>query len=95
MLRCRLSNILLANTSAGCLQIKQEMAGCLDFLSYVHSQFDFTFQLKLSTRPENYLGDIEVWNEAEKVRLVPELIVQCAFLSQLWRVKAQASTGQS
>ena len=70
MLRCRLSNILPANTSAGCLQIKQEMAGCLDFLSYVYSQFDFTFQLKLSTRPENYLGDIEVWNEAEKVRLL-------------------------
>lgn len=25
----------------------------------------FTYDLKLSTRPESYLGDIEVWNQAE------------------------------
>ena len=48
-------------------QIKQEMAGALDFLQHIYSKFGFTFQLKLSTRPEKYLGDLDMWNEAEKV----------------------------
>ena len=49
-------------------QIRQEMAGCLDFLKTVYKVFGFTFQLVLSTRPEDYLGEIEVWDFAEKVR---------------------------
>lgn len=48
-------------------QIKQEISGCLDFLKHVYDTFDFTFDLVLSTRPEQFLGDIEVWNQAEKV----------------------------
>jgi len=47
-------------------QIKQEMAGCLDFLKHVYEIFGFTYQLRLSTRPEKYLGELEVWNKAEK-----------------------------
>lgn len=47
-------------------QIKQEITGCLDFLRYVYQTFGFSFNLCLSTRPEKYLGDIQVWNEAEK-----------------------------
>jgi len=47
-------------------QIKEEMAGCLDFLKFVYGVFGFTYQLRLSTRPEKFLGDIEVWNKAEK-----------------------------
>lgn len=47
-------------------QIKQEIKGCLDFLRHVYSIFGFTFDLELSTRPEKYLGELEVWNEAEK-----------------------------
>ncbi|XP_066245938.1 threonine--tRNA ligase 1, cytoplasmic isoform X1 [Euwallacea similis] len=47
-------------------QIKQEMKGCLDFLKHIYSVFGFTFDLVLSTRPEKYLGEIEIWNEAEK-----------------------------
>lgn len=42
------------------------MKGCLDFLRGVYNVFGFSFQLHLSTRPEKYLGDIEVWNQAEK-----------------------------
>ena len=49
------------------LQIKQEMAGCLDFLQSVYGVFGFKFDLKLSTRPEKYLGEIDVWDMAEKV----------------------------
>jgi len=46
-------------------QIRSEMQGCLDFLKHVYSIFGFTYQLRLSTRPEKFLGDIEVWDKAE------------------------------
>jgi threonyl-tRNA synthetase len=44
------------------------MAGCLDFLKAVYDVFGFTFKLLLSTRPEKYLGAIEMWDAAEKVQ---------------------------
>ncbi|XP_049785743.1 threonine--tRNA ligase 1, cytoplasmic isoform X1 [Schistocerca cancellata] len=47
-------------------QIHNEMLGALDFLRSVYSVFGFTFQLRLSTRPEKFLGEISMWNEAEK-----------------------------
>lgn len=47
-------------------QIKDEMFGCLDFLKSVYEVFGFTFNLVLSTRPDKFLGDISVWDEAEK-----------------------------
>ncbi|KAG3262684.1 threonyl-tRNA synthetase like 2, transcript variant X2 [Ictidomys tridecemlineatus] len=47
-------------------QIEEEIKGCLQFLQSVYSTFGFSFQLNLATRPENYLGEIEMWNEAEK-----------------------------
>lgn len=39
---------------------------CLDFLSFVYSLFGFEFKLYLSTRPEKYLGTLDMWNNAEK-----------------------------
>ncbi|XP_071611119.1 threonine--tRNA ligase 1, cytoplasmic-like [Heliangelus exortis] len=47
-------------------QIEEEIKGCLDFLKSVYAVFGFTFQLNLSTRPENYLGELEIWDHAEK-----------------------------
>ncbi|XP_019875197.1 threonine--tRNA ligase 1, cytoplasmic isoform X1 [Aethina tumida] len=47
-------------------QIKSEMKGALDFLRHVYGIFGFTFNLVLSTRPEKYLGELQVWDEAEK-----------------------------
>ncbi|KAI9555194.1 hypothetical protein GHT06_017709 [Daphnia sinensis] len=47
-------------------QIKSEINGALAFLRDVYQIFGFTFQLRLSTRPEKYLGEIETWNHAEK-----------------------------
>lgn len=47
-------------------QIEDEIKGCLDFLRTVYTVFGFSFKLNLSTRPEKFLGDIEVWNQAEK-----------------------------
>ena len=47
-------------------QIKDEVLSALQFLKHVYSVFGFTFKLCLSTRPEKFLGDLEVWNKAEK-----------------------------
>jgi len=47
-------------------QIKSEIRGALEFLKNVYDIFGFTFELRLSTRPEKYLGEIETWNKAEK-----------------------------
>ncbi|KAB1257100.1 Threonine--tRNA ligase 2; cytoplasmic [Camelus dromedarius] len=47
-------------------QIEEEIKGCLQFLQSVYSTFGFSFQLTLSTRPENFLGEVEIWDEAEK-----------------------------
>jgi threonyl-tRNA synthetase len=47
-------------------QLETEMASCFDFLEKIYGIFGFEFTLKLSTRPENYIGDIAVWNDAEK-----------------------------
>uniref|UniRef100_UPI00398E80B6 threonine--tRNA ligase 1, cytoplasmic-like isoform X2 n=1 Tax=Pristiophorus japonicus TaxID=55135 RepID=UPI00398E80B6 len=47
-------------------QIEEEMRGCLDFLRSVYGVFGFSFQLILSTRPEKFLGDVNMWNQAEK-----------------------------
>ncbi|KAI5679171.1 hypothetical protein M9H77_10121 [Catharanthus roseus] len=46
-------------------QIKDEVKGVLEFISYAYKIFGFTFDLKLSTRPERFLGDLESWDKAE------------------------------
>ncbi|XP_068994754.1 threonine--tRNA ligase 1, cytoplasmic [Embiotoca jacksoni] len=47
-------------------QIEEEIKGCLDFLRTVYDVFGFTFKLNLSTRPEKFLGDPGIWDQAEK-----------------------------
>jgi len=42
-----------------------EVLGCLGFLDYVYSIFDFHYELHLSTRPTDRLGDEELWDSAE------------------------------
>ncbi len=34
-------------------------------MKHVYGIFGFTFELKLSTRPEKFLGEIDTWNRAE------------------------------
>ncbi|KAI9258475.1 hypothetical protein BY458DRAFT_517986 [Sporodiniella umbellata] len=48
-------------------QIEKEMSGCFDFLNHIYGIFGFDFHLKLSTRPESYLGELAVWDQAEKM----------------------------
>eukprot|EP00759_Apiculatamorpha_spiralis_P047434 PhF_6_TR43126/c1_g1_i1/m.65959/K01868/TARS, thrS; threonyl-tRNA synthetase len=46
-------------------QVGTEMKAALHFLKDVYDILGFTFTLALSTRPENYIGDIKVWDQAE------------------------------
>uniref|UniRef100_A0A672ZE56 threonine--tRNA ligase n=1 Tax=Sphaeramia orbicularis TaxID=375764 RepID=A0A672ZE56_9TELE len=47
-------------------QIEEEIKGCLNFLRTVYDVFGFSFKLNLSTRPEKFLGEPEIWDQAEK-----------------------------
>ncbi|KAM7536520.1 hypothetical protein Aperf_G00000081188 [Anoplocephala perfoliata] len=47
-------------------QIETEMDNALEFVQSVYGIFGFTFEFLLSTRPEKYMGAIEMWDRAEK-----------------------------
>lgn len=47
--------------------IESEIDGLLQFVDYVYGQvFKIPYEVNLSTRPEKYLGTIEMWDGAEK-----------------------------
>lgn len=47
------------------LQVKGEIVGFLKMLGEVYTVFGLDYSLALSTRPEGYLGELELWNQAE------------------------------
>jgi threonyl-tRNA synthetase len=48
-------------------QVAGEVESCLDFLHLVYEKvLGFQITARLSTRPEEFVGDIELWNKAEK-----------------------------
>lgn len=46
-------------------QIEQEINQLFDFMTAVYGLFGFSFKMKLSTMPENHLGDEATWERAE------------------------------
>ena len=46
-------------------QVMTEVLGVLDFLDHVYGIFGFKFELELSTRPADKLGDDSMWDQAE------------------------------
>jgi len=48
-------------------QLGDELRGCLDFVKHVYGIFEFPLEFKLSTRPENAIGDRATWDLAESV----------------------------
>ncbi|KAJ3127727.1 threonyl-tRNA synthetase [Physocladia obscura] len=47
-------------------QLKGEMKGAFDFLKQIYENvFGFSWSMKLSTRPEKFLGDVATWDLAE------------------------------
>ncbi|OCK86610.1 threonyl-tRNA synthetase [Cenococcum geophilum 1.58] len=59
------AHIFCALEQAKLQKVEDEIRGILDFLHSVYGLFGFTYKLRLSTRPEKYLGRIETWNDAE------------------------------
>jgi len=47
--------------------LRQEINNVLVMIKRVYSVFDMKFKVVLSTRPKDFLGDIELWNHAEKM----------------------------
>jgi tRNA synthetase class II (G, H, P, S and T)/anticodon tRNA-binding protein len=46
-------------------QIGPEISGLFDFLEVVYGKLGMKFKLKLSTRPEKFLGEVATWDRAE------------------------------
>ena len=46
-------------------QVQEEVRGCLEFAFATYELFDFDVRLELSTRPEQRIGDDELWDRAE------------------------------
>jgi threonyl-tRNA synthetase len=47
-------------------QVQQEVAGCLEFAFATYKLFDLDVRLELSTRPQQRVGDDELWDRAEQ-----------------------------
>ena len=48
-------------------QIESEVIRLIDFIDRMYKIFNLTYDIELSTRPEEkYIGDIEIWNRSEK-----------------------------
>ena len=46
-------------------QIKDEIKGVVSLIDKIYKTFGFSYHLELSTRPEKFLGEISMWDEAE------------------------------
>lgn len=46
-------------------QIEEEYNRILDLVDRFYDVFGLTYRLRLSTRPERFIGDLETWNKAE------------------------------
>ncbi|ATD31585.1 threonine--tRNA ligase [Macrococcus sp. IME1552] len=47
-------------------QIQEEVKNVLELIDYLYNIFGFEYSIELSTRPEKYLGELSLWEEAEK-----------------------------
>ncbi|UHR02817.1 threonine--tRNA ligase [Peptoniphilus sp. GNH] len=47
-------------------QVEDEVFKIIDLADLLYSTFGFKYNVELSTRPEDFMGDIETWNVAEE-----------------------------
>lgn len=48
-------------------QIGSEIRETIEFMKYVYDIFGFKFEVALSTRPDEFMGSIDLWQEAETI----------------------------
>lgn len=46
-------------------QVEDEVFKMIDLADYLYSTFGFKYEVELSTRPDDFMGEIETWNIAE------------------------------
>ena len=46
-------------------QIEEEIADVMSVADEIYSKLGLTYRAELSTRPDDFMGDIELWNQAE------------------------------
>lgn len=46
-------------------QIEDEISLALKIIDHVYKVFGFEYDIELSTRPDNYMGELDLWNQAE------------------------------
>lgn len=46
-------------------QITEEIKGVVRLIDTIYSQFNFSYEVFLSTRPEDFMGEISEWDQAE------------------------------
>lgn len=47
-------------------QIAEEIKDIIEIAKYLYGLFNIDFELSLSTRPDDFMGDIALWNKAEQ-----------------------------
>jgi threonyl-tRNA synthetase len=47
-------------------QVESEVVRLINFTDRIYAMFGLTYTIELSTRPEKFIGDIEVWERSEK-----------------------------
>ena len=47
-------------------QVEEEVFKIIELADYLYSTFGFKYTVELSTRPDDFMGDIETWNQAEE-----------------------------
>lgn len=47
-------------------QIEDEIALALRIIDHVYKVFGFEYEVELSTRPKDYMGELDLWNQAEE-----------------------------
>jgi threonyl-tRNA synthetase len=48
-------------------QIHEEVLNTLKMVERVYNLFNLKYNIKLSTRPDTYIGTVEIWNKAENI----------------------------
>src|SRR3989344_4034289 len=48
-------------------QIESEIKKIIDLIKEIYTKFGFSYNLELSTRPEKFIGEVKIWDKAEKI----------------------------
>ncbi len=62
-------------------QLEGEIVRLINFIDRIYSVFNLTYTIELSTRPEKFIGEVAIWDKAEK-----ELAKACESAGKAYKV---------